>query len=228
MNASRIAQRLLILDLVSIFTTSQAFTNCLLDLCSSSSKEDFIFGLREETNRISTEYNGLSTKEAVDKLYRIDSCVRESMRCSAFGIVALPRTVARQEGLDLGNGARIPAGVRLGIPMKAIHHDDRYYENPLDFDAFRFSRAFESLEDEGQVDHKREHSYTLTGSFLTYGYGKHACSGRWFASLVMKQALAYVIQNYDVECVDGKPKRTAILNMVMPPTGDQIRIRRRA
>lgn len=228
MDPSRIAQRLLLLNLVSIYTTSYAFTNCILDLYGSESRDDFITGLQEECDRVSGAYDGLSTKEAINKLYRIDSSVKESMRLSCFGIVSLPRIVASSEGLELGNDIRIPAGVRLGIPSQAIHYDDGYYDNPLTFDAFRFSRPCEQNKTAGRQEPKQELSVSVSESFLTYGYGKHACPGRWFASQMMKAALAHVVQNYEVERIGGKPEKKALLNMILPPTDAQIRVRRRA
>lgn len=228
MDPSRIAQRLLILNMVSIYTTSYVFTNCVLDLYGTESRDDFVTGLREECDRVSHEYNGLSAKEAIDKLYRIDSSVRESMRVSCFGIVSLPRTVASCEGLELGKDIRIPAGVRMGVPSQAIHLDDHYYDDPLIFDAFRFSRPHEGTKGAGRQGPKQELSVSISESFLTYGYGKHACPGRWFASQMMKIALAHVISNYEVECVGEKPEKKALLNMILPPTNAQIRVRRRA
>lgn len=69
---------------------------------------------------------------------------------------------------------------------------------------------------------------TVTPSFLAFGYGKHACPGRWFASQTMKQALAGIILNYDIEIMDRPRTRQALLNIMTPPTGTQMRFRRKA
>jgi hypothetical protein len=44
----------------------------------------------------------------------------------------------------------------------------------------------------------------------------------------MKQALSYMVLNYDVELVGPSPKRKALLNMMIPPVDAKIRIRRKA
>ncbi|KAF2868516.1 cytochrome P450 [Massariosphaeria phaeospora] len=227
LDASKITERLLILNLVSIYTTTYAFAYCILDLYGSPSRDDFISGLRSECQHISSRHDGLKTKEAIDKLFRIDSTVRESMRISAFGTISLPRIVAPGTELDLGKGIKVPSGVRMGIPCQAIHLDASRHENPLEFDAFRFSRSFEGPQKKHQQATEQKLSVTIDESFLTYGYGKHGCPGRWFASQMMKQALAHVVLNYDIECVGEPPNKTVLLNMVLPPTGAKVRIRRR-
>ncbi|KEY72037.1 hypothetical protein S7711_00055 [Stachybotrys chartarum IBT 7711] len=226
MEPTRIAQRLLILNLVSIFTTAYAFANCVLDLYGSEHRDDFVAGLRAEYYSVVQNHGAPTTKAAVDRLYRLDSTVRESLRLSAFGIITLQRIVG-DSGLDLGDGIHIPGGVRIGIPSQAIHFDASYHENPLAFDAFRFSRPFEGPEGQRRQSSDQRLSVNIDESFLTYGYGKHACPGRWFASQLMKQALAYMLHHYDVELVGKRPEKKAVLNMILPPLDARIRIRRR-
>jgi hypothetical protein len=51
-------------------------------------------GLRDECERVRAEFGGsLGSGAATDKLYRLDSCIRESMRVSGFNTVALMREV---------------------------------------------------------------------------------------------------------------------------------------
>ncbi|KAF2280228.1 cytochrome P450 [Westerdykella ornata] len=224
----KVAERLLILNLVSIFTTTFTFSNCILDLYSSANRDDFLAGLRAECDKSAALHNGLLTKTAIDQLYRVDSTIRESMRTSMFGIIALFREVAPGTELDLNNGIRIPSGVRIGVPCQPIHYDESRYCNASEFDAFRFSRAFEGPCDATGGSRSQKLSVDLDESFLTYGYGRHACPGRWLASQIMKQALAHLVQNYDVEVVEPVPERKALLNMILPPVGAQIRVRPRS
>jgi len=155
----------------------------------------------------------------VDALYRVDSTIRESMRISDVAIISLYRDVTSGE-LDLGNGIVIPRGVRMAFPTQNVHLDPDNYEDPRRFDASRPSRKFETL-DEGSHKQKteRELIVTPTTSFLSLGYGRHACPGRWFVAQTMKQALAYIIMHYDVELLSKPVKRTALLNTMVPPVG---------
>ncbi|RYP81521.1 hypothetical protein DL769_001929 [Monosporascus sp. CRB-8-3] len=223
--ADTIAQRLLILQLVSIYTTAYALTNIIINLYSSKQKDDFVAGIREECNRVSREHGGLSTREAIDKLYRVDSAVRESMRISPFGIITPTRIVAPGNGLILGDGIVLPPGTRVGVPFQGVHHDSRYYKNPLQYDAFRFSRKFEGSGDAGRQAEEQELNVTVSKSFLTFGYGKHVCPGRWYTSQTLKQALVYLVQNYEIEFVGEREEPGTFLNAVMPPVKTQIKVR---
>lgn len=127
----------------------------------------------------------------------------------------------------------IPQGVRVGFASQAIHNDPSLYHDPLRFNAFRFSENFEwpQAADQPSEDvtktRKQELSVDVNESFLTYGFGRHACPGRFFASQMMGLALAFVVQNYEVEKVTARKARQSVLNILMPPTSDTIRVRRR-
>lgn len=229
MFADRIANRLIALMTPLIFAVCYVFAHTVLDVYGSPNREEFIQGLEAEAKRVSSVHNGLSTAEAVDELYRFDSTIRESMRTSDVSVTSLHRDVTSGE-MDLGDGIIIREGVRVGFPTQNIHTDPDNYHDPRRYDAFRFSRPFEG---ESEATKKRgdaperELITTPTQSFLPLGYGRHACPGRWFAANTMKQALACIVLNYDVELI-GKPiKRQSLLNTMVPPVDAQIRIRRK-
>ncbi|KAJ8062110.1 hypothetical protein OCU04_008671 [Sclerotinia nivalis] len=224
MKPTKLAMRLLALNTMFVFAMGYVFAHCVLDLYASPSKIEFVEGLKEECRHISEKYNGLSTKEAVDSLYRIDSTVRESMRISDVGVTTLPLEVMDRP-IDLGNGIIVPRGVRMVFPTQPMHLDPSYYDDPLTFDAFRFSRKFENLDESSEKNSERELLTSPTKFFLAFGYGRHGCPGRWFVSQTIKQALAYVVLNYDIEII-GEVKRKSLLNMMVPPTDAQIKIRR--
>lgn len=228
LNATRIANRLIALMTPLIFAVCYVFSHTVLDVYGSSDKEEFINGLYAECKAVSEKHAGLGTAEAVDSLYRIDSTIRESMRTSDVAVTNLFRDVSAGEA-DLGDGIIVTKGVRMAFPTQNIHLDPEYYEDPQRFDAFRFSRGFEVLDETGLQarTQERELIVTPTLSFLPLGYGRHACPGRWFAAQTMKQALAYIVLNYDVELM-GKPIiRKALVNTMVPPVDAKMRIRSR-
>ena len=94
LDPARITHRLLMLNVVSIHSTSFTMANALLDLYSSDPAFGFVDGLREECERVLSKAKGVWSKDAVSELSRFDSSIRESMRVSTFGIVALPRRVS--------------------------------------------------------------------------------------------------------------------------------------
>lgn len=226
MDPVRMATRLLALNVMFVIGMAYVFAHCVLDIYGSPAKEEFVSGLEAECKKVLAETGSLSQKDAVDRLYKVDSAIRESMRTSDIAVTALSRDVVCAK-IDLGNGIQIPRGVRVVFPTQPMHQDPDYHEDPLRFDAFRFSRKFEGQEEDDKRSSERESLTTITPSWLAYGYGKHQCPGRWFASQTMKQALAYLVMNYDVEIVQKPDKRQVLLNVMIPATEAQIRIRRK-
>ncbi|EHL01927.1 putative Ent-kaurene oxidase [Glarea lozoyensis 74030] len=235
LDAHRIALRLASLLTPLIFAVCYVFAHCVVDIHSSNARANILAGLEEECSRVSAQYGGLTTSASVDALKRVDSVLRESMRISDVSVTNIFRDVTAGE-VDIGNGIRVGPGVRMVFPTQDIHLDPDNYEDPMRFDAFRFSRSFENeyeYKHQGsknraeERDSERELITTTTPTFLPFGYGRHACPGRWFAAQVMKQALAYLVLNYDVELIGPPPKRRALLNMMVPPVGVQIRMRRK-
>ena len=181
LDAGKLCRRLVRLNIVAIHTTSITITNTLLDLYSSPRSEEFVEGLREEVSRVLAANGGEWTKAIVNDLVRIDSTIKESIRCSSLGIVGLTRMVTSPDGIDLGDGIHVPNGVRVAAPIAGIHRDPRNYNNPDEYDAFRFSRSREVLGENGQILDKRAQGIVTTSdAFLTFGHGKHACPGRFF------------------------------------------------
>ncbi|KAK7979957.1 NADP-dependent oxidoreductase domain-containing protein [Apiospora arundinis] len=222
LDPTRIALRLVSLLTPLIFAICYVFAHCVLDIHGSPHRSEVIAGLEEECDRVCREHGGLETSESVAALYRIDSALRESMRVSDVAVTNLFRDVTAGE-VDIGNGLRVGPGVRMVFPTQNIHQDPENYKDPARYDAFRFSRPFEGDRRPGE----QKLISTTTPTFLPFGYGRHACPGRWFAAQLMKQALAYVIMHYEVQLVGGPKPRKALLNTMVPPVGTQIRIRRK-
>lgn len=221
-----IATRILTSSIMFIVGMHFVFCHCVLDIYDDPSKDDIVNGLLAEIRRTHAQYMGISTRAAVGSLLRLDSAIRESMRVSDFNVAGLPRDVGLNP-LDLGNGIKIPPGMRMVFPTQAIHQDHEFYHDPLKFDAFRFSRHFEGLEQTTQKGAQREDLTAITESFLAWGYGRGNCPGRWFASQTMKQALAYLILHYEMEVTKGPGQRRALQRVMLPPASAALKIRRR-
>ena len=178
------------------------------------------------------------------KLHRTDSTIRESMRRSGFGIAALPRMVSLPQGLQI-HGQTIPKGTKLAVAMHQVHHDTAFYSDPSTFDAFRFSRSIEAAEavkkgqDASHVDvdaHSDDEdgnphgaralsATTVSDHFLSFGYGRHACPGRFFATHEMKILLALILRNYDIEPFKKRPADQSLVEVKVPSEYTTVRIR---
>ena len=84
-----------LISMIPIGTHSIGFTttNTILDLYSAAPSAGFVEALREESQRVLAESDGVWSHSSVSKLYRTDSAIKESMRVSAFGTVTLHRCV---------------------------------------------------------------------------------------------------------------------------------------
>ena len=135
--------------------------------------------------------------------------------------------------------------------MHEIHHDQEYYRDPSSFDAFRFSRPYETHEatQAGAMAEPTGSPATRApdpagcskspmspqtplvmggDTFLGFGYGKHSSPGRFFAAHEMKLLLAHLVQHYDVEHLPKRPKQQTVMETKLPSDSATIRVRRRA
>ncbi|KXT00227.1 hypothetical protein AC579_8540 [Pseudocercospora musae] len=228
LDADRILRRLLGINVVALHTTSITVVNALLDLYSSPHAAEYVEGLREECFRVLRSYGGEWRKEVVNELFRIDSAIKESMRLNAIFTVGAIREVTKKDGVDLGDGLRVPYGVRIAAPSVAIHRDQHFYANPYEYHAFRFSRSREQLDaDKADVDKRSQGMVTTSESFLAFGAGRQACPGRFFASQEMKLMLAHIVMNYDVKLPGPRPKNYDFKHASVPDPRSQLMIRRR-
>ncbi|KAF8190946.1 hypothetical protein K438DRAFT_1591431, partial [Mycena galopus ATCC 62051] len=75
----------------------------------------------------------------------------------------------------------------------------------------------------------KHHMVTTSPNHVVYGHGRHACPGRFFATLQLKTALAHILINYDVKAeTEGvRPPDHEFSLFKVPNTRGQIYIRKR-
>lgn len=219
---SIIAQRLNIVNFAAIHTSSITLTNAIYNLVSSPDYHTIIDALRDEITKVfaSTE-DGKWSKHAVSNLRLLDSFFRESTRISPISVFAMTRKVVAPGGImsPISN-TFLPEGSSVAIPSLSIHRDPSIYEDPEVFKPFRF------------VDMRDQTTANLNMSttslqYATFGHGRHACPGRFFATLELKLMLAYMVQNYDFEMLEKRPENPWAGQICIPPIKNTIRIRRR-
>ena len=89
LDVTRIARRLLRLNMVAIHTTTITIMNAIFSLYCSPRADEYIAGLREEIERVLAAHDGKWSKVAVNELHRTDSTIRESMRCNEFSVFSV-------------------------------------------------------------------------------------------------------------------------------------------
>ncbi|KAF7353078.1 Cytochrome P450 [Mycena venus] len=194
-----LVQRILVINFGAVHTSANTFTHALFNLAAfPSSVEE----MREEVENIVKE-EGWS-KVSVAKMHKVDSFLRESQRYSGNSITGMGRKVVKPGGFTFSDGTTVPEGCFVNVATGPTHSNPDVYQNPDEFDAFRFYR----LRTEDEEDSLR-HQFSATNlDYLSWGHGRHACPGRFFASTALKTMLAHILVTYDVKLEDesaGRP-----------------------
>lgn len=108
-------------------------------------------------------------------------------------------TRVAKKNIHLSDGTVIPKGVRVYIPALHVHSED-YYTNATEFQPRRF---LELREQPGGAN--KYHFVTTSVEHPSFGHGKHACPGRFFASNEIKLILAHLIIRYDWGFINNTP-----------------------
>jgi len=127
--------------------------------------------------------------------------------------------------LRLSDGFVIPAHTQIGVPAHAIGFDPSLYSDPYKFDGLRFYKLRQSSpQTAGQQQYI---AANLTN--LSWGYGKHACPGRWFADAEIKAILCHMLIEYEFKLPEGKgrPKSLEFETQNLPDKEATVLVRKR-
>ena len=157
------------------------------------------------------------------------------------------KQVVAEDGITIENAVHIPKDFYLATPMDAIHLDPTFYVDPQNFHPFRFcrpssvedtctSRFYEAkgmdatmpLPNSDNAHSKAKPTVSLDDKFLSFGLGRNACPGRFFALHEIKLMLAHIVLHYDIAYFDKRPEQLRIIWVQLPRVETQLRVRRRA
>lgn len=88
-----------------------------------------------------------------------------------------------KDGVTLPSGHHIPKGEWMGVDTVDLHHDDRFYLKPEEYDPFRFAKKHEDallgaskeiLTGKASIYRKNQSLATTSDIYLGFGHGKHA------------------------------------------------------
>lgn len=189
---AKLADRLLVLNFVSIHTTTFALVNVVLDLVCFNSPE-VIGELRTEISSVLSEHGGHWNKRSLANMYKLDSLLRESMRLHSAGAASLGRKVAAKEGIDTPSGTHLPYLTNVMVDSYSYTRDKNIFGE--DADQFRPFRFAEQRSDQSAqyVERARKAFPTTSPDFLAFGHGRNACPGRFFAASELKLVVGSVL-----------------------------------
>lgn len=141
--------------------------------------------------------------EIINNLPYLDAVVKEVLRFYPPSIVE--RVCDKDYELPAASPGEKPFVMKKGmicwVPVFAIHHDEKYYDNPDRFQPERFL----------------DKAYRNSFSFMPFGVGPRICIGQRFAMLQMKLVLFYLLALYELKpCAKTTlPLRFSKKNMAM-------------
>ncbi|KAI0195875.1 cytochrome P450 [Astrocystis sublimbata] len=207
---SFLAQIQLKLSFAAIHTSAAAPTQLLYDLCAMPEYVEPLLAEIRDVRREFCEYG--FDKRSLMKLEKLDSMMKESQRFNPLLLVTFERFIHRP--YTFSDGFRIPGNTQIGVPTQAISMDPAFYEEPTRFDGFRFSKLRGSIEARGgpKTSNSNNNAAELgklaysssTHESMAFGYGRHACPGRWFASNEIKMIMVHLLENYEFRLPGGK------------------------
>jgi cytochrome P450 len=179
---------LLVISLVfaSVVTTTNNSTLALYDMVTYP---EYYNELYEEQLQIKKEFGDDISPNAVSNMLKLNSFIRETMRFRLEPITSFRIT---KSDWVLSNGVAIPKGSFTAVDSTSLHFD----KGLQDGDAHEF-KPFRHYE-KGKLATKTE------PQFLSFGFGTHACPGRFLAIQEISTILSVIIRNYKISTQDGK------------------------
>ncbi|KAI0390655.1 cytochrome P450 [Xylariaceae sp. FL0594] len=216
-----IAHILLKLSFAAIHTTASGNSQLIFDLCAHP---ELIPLVRDEYERLLAD-DGRVHGNGFNQLQILDSVMKESQRFNPLLLVTFERIITRD--WVLSDGFTIPANTTIGVPAHAIANDPNLYPEPEVFDGLRFEKMRQAASDPATK------GKTLFASAnpqsMAFGYGRHACPGRFFAGAEIKAITMYLLNHYDIKLADGqaRPTSTEVETQYLPDHNATILCRKR-
>ncbi|KAI1387289.1 cytochrome P450 [Hypoxylon trugodes] len=204
-----LAETQLGMSLAAIHTTTLTLTLIIYDLVI---RPDVVNELREEIRTVTAAHNGVMTTQALFEMKLLDSVMKESQRVNPGSTVRFQRFVAKP--VTLSDGTYLPAGYMIETAHGLTVSDPELFPNPEEFDAHRFQNLRNgTAEDKLNYKNKEQYQFvTMTKDFMSFGYGRHSCPGRYFAAQEIKLIIARLLLDFDMKMPDGLTERYANLS----------------
>ncbi|KAJ5922338.1 hypothetical protein N7516_010041 [Penicillium verrucosum] len=208
---------LLTLALASLDTTSDLIAKAMCDL---SENPALVEDIRKEI--IETVGKEGLTKSSTQRLYLLDSAVKESQRLRPLGYSNMERFA--KEKVVLPDGLIIPKGT--SIMVSACHMmDSSVWTDGDKYDGYRFANLRKNAKN------SLTSPYQLTSTspdHMGFGHGKQACPGRHYAAIFLKIALCHIIMKYDFNVNLPEEGRIQLRgHNILPHSNIKVNLRRR-
>lgn len=229
LDPANIAGKTILLNLFATGTTSTMTTVTLLHLLAHPHATTLLDELRQEAEEVLPRL--ADEPQAIREMVKVDSVLRETLRYHPLGAQNMIREVLQPGGVVTPDGLHLLQGTHVQIVVSNMQRDKEIWGDDADeYDPLRFyKRALDAKSDDNinGLHSRQKMAVQLSEDFLSFGLGRHACPGRFFAVHVMKLILGYLLVNYDLEPLPELPRFTEIGEGLIPDGKTVIRARRR-
>lgn len=145
--------------------------------------------LRQENDEVLEKHEGEITYDGIMEMKYLDMVFNESMR--KYPVVD---SQVRQSSKDFkipNSNMTIPKDTLVMISSAALHHDERFFENPSKFDPERFT----------EENVKNRHPF----AYIPFSEGPRICIGSRFGIMQTKIALVKLLRKYRFSPCDKTP-----------------------
>ncbi|OJD34129.1 ent-kaurene oxidase [Diplodia corticola] len=174
----------------AVHSTTVVVVNVLFNLAAMP---DFTTELREEITTVLARHDGVMTFQALQEMTKLDSFMKETLRLYPLQFANFQRKVLKP--FALSTGPVIPAHTVIEVPSMAVSLDPARFPDPTRFDPLRFHR----LRTAPAADPSKHQFATVAEDSTNFGWGRHACPGRFFAANEIKMVVAAVVRGWDVK-----------------------------
>ncbi|KAI1265397.1 cytochrome P450 [Xylariaceae sp. FL1019] len=199
-NPASIVHVQILLAFASTHTSLTRTINCLYDIMEAD--PGLTNELLAEIETVAVGAKGW-TDVPYDRLHKLDSVLRESQRTSPTVLLGMKRLF--KEPYTFTTGLHVPAGTFTTMMVAAIENDPENTPNPEVFDGLRFYREKVALGLESPAARDLDFA-SATKTALGFGYGRTACPGRFFASLVTKMIFVKLLTEYEFKFLEGEER----------------------
>ncbi|KAL8668637.1 MAG: hypothetical protein Q9168_006743 [Polycauliona sp. 1 TL-2023] len=226
----RIVDRQLGMSFAAIHTTTNHLANVIYDLAARW--DEYGPELRAEVEEVLAETDGQWKKTTLTKLSKMDSFMKESQRLNPPSALSFNRKLQTSYTIPSSSPPyTLAKDSYIAVAAGPISSSESVYESPAMFDGFRFHRMRT-----GPGGSAQSHQFVTTGlESMTFGHGKFACPGRFFASNESKIILALLLMKYEIR-FEGqekgaemtRPKNMIFADACFPDPNVKVLFKRRA
>lgn len=178
---------------------SQTFTHVVYRLAANT---DYIEPLRQEATIVIDEgwkKTGLYQMRKVDSSSENPKGYMQWASVSEQCIFAIVYSYAPLGSTDASQSCQRLHVLRWYLYIPRCHTGQESYTDAERFDGIRFA----SIENPVPSSGKKLHMVLPQPDFVSFGYGKHACPGRFVAAAQLKLMLAHLVIEYDIRLKKG-------------------------